>query len=80
MLIPIVKLANKAKPKVLLVLPEHEKGDVMDLRDSYWKHLKMIDGMPAEEFYQKCRDKTGFTGIQDKDERESVKMKYSEDR
>lgn len=80
MLIPILKLANKTKPRALIVLPEHDKNDILDLRDNYWKNLTKIDGVEAQEFYRRCSDKSLQDSAKDEDEKESVKMKYSHDR
>ena len=81
MLIPILKLANKTQPRALIVLPEHDQTDSLDLRDSYWKDLKKIDGIPAQEFYKRCNEKAKYVDQnQSEDEKESVKMKYSHDR
>jgi hypothetical protein len=80
MLIPVLKLANKATPRALIILPEHDKNDILDLRDNYWKDLKKIDGLSSQEFYRRCNDKQFKEQGDNPEEKESVRMKYSEDR
>ena len=57
MLIPLLKLPNST-PRVILAYPEYDSGDIINLRDNYWKFLTKIDGMAATEFFQKVKDKS----------------------
>ena len=79
MLIPLLKLANKS-PRCILAFPEYDQNDVVDLRDSYWKNLKKIDGMPFDEFFKRVAEKSEIKKAKTEDERESAKAKFSEDR
>lgn len=78
MLIPLMRLTSK-QPRAILALPDNDQNDSVDLRDSYWRDLRKIDGLPALDFYARVAEKPHLKAASD-DERESVKAKFSEDR
>lgn len=78
MLIPLLKLSDKT-PRVILSYTEFDSNDIIDLRDSYWKHIQKIDGMSKDEFFKRVGQKLDMKDAS-QDERESARAKFSEDR
>ena len=77
-LIPLMKLSSK-QPRAILTIPEYDNNDIIDLRDKYWKHLKLIDGYKTDEFYKLVAEKP-YLKERTQEDRETKKAIFSEER